>query len=130
MIELLLLIISITLFIVVGTLGFIWAIFEAIFKKGLKGLKSYFFDIALSFDQTGNVVCQHIFNHLMGKGGAHKFGNPDETVSQVLGINKYHFKTSKLHPAGRVVGNILDRIDKNHLKKAYDNWIRDFNIEK
>ena len=46
------------------------------------------FDLAHSIDQTGNVICERLFNHILIKSRIHRFGNPDETISSVLGKNK------------------------------------------
>lgn len=116
--ELILLIISIVLFIIVGTIGFFYSLIVAM----LRGLKDYFLTVAISFDQTGNAVCRHLFNDILRRPGGHKFGNPDETVSQVLGVNTYHYPESKLFRLGRGLVWILNKIDKNHIEKAYRKW--------
>ena len=92
----------------IGTIGFIYALFK-------KGLSDYFWICALSIDQTGNAICMHLFNDLLIKANGHRFGNPDETVSYVLGMNK---KTDTLYLLGRMLADVLGWIDKNHVEKA------------
>lgn len=129
MLKLILLLVSFGLITILGTFGFFWSIFYLIFWKGLKELNNYFYGLAFSFDQTGNVICQHLFNLLLMKPGGHKFGNPDETISQVLGINKYHYSTCYVTPLGNEIIKALNRLDKDHIIKAYEAWIIEFMIE-
>lgn len=83
-----------------------------------KGLSYYFWQCALSIDQTGNTVCQFLFNDFMIKPNGHRCGNPDETVSYVLGMNK---AKGTLYSLGRAIAWILNKIDKNHVEKATKN---------
>jgi len=108
MINLILLIIALVLTIPIGLIGFVYALFK-------RGLSHYFWVCALSIDQTGNAICMHLFNDLLIKPKGHRFGNPDETVSYVLGMNK---KTDTLYLLGRMLSDILGWIDKNHVEKA------------
>ena len=123
MIELVLLITALVLLIFVGFIGFIWSIFSVV----ISGLRQYFYDIAISFDQTGNVICQYMGNDTMRKSTGHDFGNPTETISQVIGINRYHYDESKLKPTGTLLAKILDGIDDDHTRTAYNNWLNKCN---
>lgn len=76
---------------------------------------SYAYSIALSIDQLGNVVCSNLFNDLLKKEGGYDFGNEDETISKVLGINKASGHLTKL---GKLLADILNKIDPNHVEKA------------
>ena len=78
----------------------------------------YFKDIALSLDQLGNVICQHLFNICLIKKTGYKFGNPDETISSVLGKN-YVNKT--LTKVGYLLSLMLHKVDKNHVINSIDN---------
>lgn len=108
MTNLFLLIIALLLIVPIGAIGFIYALFK-------RRLGYYFWLLALSIDQVGNVVCMHLFNDLLIKPNGHRFGNPNETVSHVLGINK---EKKTLYLIGRILSDILGLIDKNHVEKA------------
>lgn len=85
-------------------------------KRGEYG--KYYLDMAISNDQNGNVVGQYVFNLvLITKDSNALFGNPDETISSVLGKNK---KANTLTWLGCKIADILDRIEKNHVEKAID----------
>lgn len=74
--------------------------------------------LAISEDQYGNTLGQHMFNDLLiTKDSKNLFGNPDETISSVLGKNK---KAGTLTRLGKAVCAVLNFIDKNHVEKAID----------
>ena len=114
MINFILFIIALLLFAFLAIIGFVYAVVKNFFA----GLSQYFWLCALSLDQTGNTFCQHLFNDLLRKPSGHKFGNPDETVSYVLGINK---QNKTLYFLGRCIAAIINFIDKNHVEKAAQN---------
>ncbi len=92
-------------------MAIIYTLIRAIFK----GLKDWFYIIAISIDQLGNVVGMHLFNDIMVKPNGHRFGNPDETISLVLAMNK---KQGTLYPIGRALGWLLNKIDDGHLENT------------
>lgn len=106
---------AIILSAVLVPLGFVWSIIEAFYKKGFKAgfsrFSEFLWDCALSIDQTVNVLCRELFNDVFIKENGYKFGNPDETISGVLGKNKLKGTLSKF---GKILEWILDKIDKNH----------------
>lgn len=109
-------IVAAILAIILLPIGFIWGTIESFwrrgFKSGFKRISEYFFDIALSIDQLGNVACRELFNDaLIVNRSVHRFGNPDETISSVLGKNK---QDNTLTVAGKVLDYVLDKLDKNH----------------
>ena len=74
-------------------IGLLFSIIHLIVNYSTKNTLSFgvkfFLAIAISIDQLGNVVCQHLFNYcLVKKESRYKFGNVDETISSVLGKNK------------------------------------------
>jgi len=87
-------------------------------KSGLRVLNAFFYKLALSIDQFGNVVCAIPFQYLFTKPVAHNFGNEDDTVSYVIAKNK---ELGTLTLSGRLLGRLLDLLDKDHLKKAIKN---------
>ena len=104
--------------ILLGGLKIILQIFGTIisFKRGKYG--EYYMKIDISNDQHGNVVGQYVFNLVLIKSKSKAlFGNPDETISSVLGKNK---RDNTLTWLGRKIADILDRLEKNHVEKAID----------
>jgi hypothetical protein len=78
----------------------------------------YFLNLALSIDQLGNALCRELFNKtLIKSNSSHIFGNPDETISSVLGKNK---RDSTLTFTGKILASILDKIDENHCVNSID----------
>ena len=73
--------------------------------------------MALSVDQLGNVVMSTLFNDLLITKYGHKFGDEDQTVSMVLGVNKAMGTLTKL---GKFIADVLNKIDPNHVEKAIE----------
>lgn len=73
--------------------------------------KLYFTNIAISIDQAGNTVGYKMFNDILIKPNGHKFGNPDETISSVIGKNKLR---KKLSMTGKILDWILCKLDPGH----------------
>ena len=95
----------------------ITTLFIAFFKRkignGFLNISQYLKEVAYGIDQLGNVVCADLLNLTLikYKKGGYKFGNPDETISSVLGKN---YKLGTLTLVGKILDNILNLIDKNH----------------
>lgn len=87
---------------IVMVMGFTYSLIRGIFKGGLK---DYFYYCAFTIDQAGTVVCQHLFNDWLVKPDGHRFGNPDETISFVLGVN---LRFNKLYPFGVGLCKVVD----------------------
>ena len=69
--------------------------------------------LSISIDMTGNILLAPILNDIAGS----EFGNYGETVSYVLGKNEHN---GTLKRFGKFLVKLLDLIDKDHCKKAYD----------
>ena len=119
-IGVLLFFISILLLVITGPLGFIYGLFHALFTRGFSGLSGYTLKIAISIDQLGNVIMQHLLNLLWIRDGGYKFGNRDETISSALGRNKL---MGTLTPFGKGIDYILDLIDPNHSLNSIDYYV-------
>ena len=94
-------------------LFFIYAIIRlANFKK----ISTYFKNVAFSLDQLGNVMGAPIMNDvLLKRSPAKLYGNEDETISHVTGVN---YLANKLTIFGKALAWILNKIDKNHVQNA------------
>lgn len=89
----------------------VFMIYSLIRSKSFKEVNKYFFKIAVSVDQLGNVMAASMLNDMLIKHDGYKFGDEDETISSVIGRN---MKSNTLTIAGRVVRYVLDKIEYNH----------------
>ena len=111
-----LLLISVIMSIILYPLGWVYSLIT--FRGSFKRLGSWWFVMAISIDQLGNVVMSTMFNDILIKKYGHKFGDEDQTVSMVLGVNK---AMGTLTPLGKLIADILNFIDKDHVEKAIEN---------
>ena len=102
-------------------MGFIYGIFHNLFTKGFSGIGEFLLQIAISIDQLGNVVMQHLLNTLWIKKSGYKFGNRDETISSVIGKNK-QLRTLTLF--GKNMDKILEFIEANHSLNSIDYYVQ------
>ncbi len=87
----------------------------AIVRLGnLNKISEYFKTVAISIDQLGNVMGGPIMNDFLITKDGYKFGNPDETISKILGKN-YPLTLTWL---GFALSMGLNRIDPNHIQDA------------
>ena len=118
----LLFIIALLLAFIIMPIGFVYGIVKNILtfkgKTLILVINKAFYMIAYAIDQLGNVVCQFLFNDLMIQKGGYKFGDPDKTISYVLGINK---QNSTLSGFGGLIVALLHLVDPNHVEKAVQN---------
>ena len=101
----LLILVAILLSLIFFPVGLGYALFKS------KSLSLYWRGIAESIDQLGNHVMQYAFNKWLIKDYAYRFGNIDETVSSVLGRNKF---VGTLTKTGIFLDGILNKLDPNH----------------
>lgn len=99
-------------------IGFVYSCLLTLFKNGYKELDLYLFNCAIADDQQANVYLAKLFNDILIKKYGHKFGNPDETISSVLGRNQLK---NKLSLAGKSLNWILNLFEKDHSIKAIEN---------
>lgn len=101
--------------------GFCIAAGRGLTKKRTKDLNGYLWAKLIAIDQSQNVTCQYLWNYTLIKRKhpqATMFGNPDETISSVLGKNK---QTDTLSVTGRLLDKLLDLIDDNHSLNSIEN---------
>lgn len=91
-------------------------------QTGINKMGQWFKNLAISIDQFGNVSSSTVLNITLRKKGGIDFGEIDDTVSYVLGRNKYHRSLTFL---GHVIVGILHLIDRNHVEKAINSKIED-----
>ena len=107
---LLLTILAYIMLTILAPIGIIWSL--------IARTKDYFWNIAISLDQLGNVICADPMNFLFIQSySKYKFGNPDETISSVLGKNQLH---DRLKPLGKSLVVFLALLDENHSIKSIE----------
>jgi len=72
-----------------------------------------FLEVAISIDNTGNVIMQHLLNDLllMMRLATYYYGNKKKTISSVIGKNSL---TNTLSPLGKALNAFLNWIDKDN----------------
>jgi 8-oxo-dGTP diphosphatase len=103
------------LFIVLVPFGWCVALLTRI--TNWKRINKYFYDIAYSIDQLGNVVYQDLFQSLLVVDKGYLFGDPDRTISYALAKNQ---QINNLTVIGKWIAKALDYFDKDHLAKAIE----------
>ena len=105
--------IAIVLLIFTTPIGFFYALLRQLFFGKLKSLSVYFLEVAISIDNTGNVMMQYLLNDLLliKRQETYYFGNKKETISSVIGKNSL---TNTLSPLGKALNAFLNWIDKDH----------------
>lgn len=111
---------GIILYIIAVILGwFLTPLFHlyAVIRLGnFQRISTYFHNVAFAIDQMGNVSGSVIMNDVLLKKNPTKlYGNPDETISHVTGVN---YLSGNLTIFGKALAWILNRIDKNHVQNA------------
>ena len=120
--------IAIVLLIFTTPIGFFYALLRQLFLGKLKSISVYFLELAISIDNTGNVMMQYLLNDLLliKRQETYYFGNKKETISSVIGKNSL---TNTLSPLGKALNAFLNWIDKGHSLNSiiYDLrlWARD-----
>ena len=121
LLNILLAVIALALFIPLAGIGILWAIgalcFRAKLINAFRRIGDYFLLVAVSVDQAGNTFCAELFNDVMIAPSGHPFGDPDETISSVLGKNK---RDNTLTGFGRGLSWLLDALDPNHVTKSIE----------
>jgi hypothetical protein len=103
--------------ITLAPIGFAYTLLKSFVLLDVRIIQDYYFKLAISLDQLGNVVMSGLFNAIIIKSKDNQFGNPDETISSVLGKN---LRTNTLTLLGRILNAILNRIDDNHSINAIE----------
>ena len=105
--------IAIVLLIFTTPIGFFYALLRQLFFGKLKSLSVYFLEVAISIDNTGNVMMQYLLNDLLliKRQETYYFGNKKETISSVIGKNSL---TNTLSALGKDLNAFLNWIDKDH----------------
>ena len=93
-------------------LGFAFYLIGVILSKNRS---NYHLKIGISYDQLANTVGAPLFNIILRKKGGYKFGNPDDTISAVLGKLK---ASGHLTLLGKFFATMLNKIEKDHVEKA------------
>ena len=88
--------------------------------SGFKTLDRWFYKMALGLDQFGNISNRETLQVVLAKKGGHKHGDEDDTVSYVIGRNKY---LGKLTRFGKGIERILNLCESRHVEIAIEKKI-------
>jgi hypothetical protein len=117
--NLTLFIVAVILYYIIMPIAFSYITIKFLFLDRTKIIGIYsemLFSHAQSIDQTGNGAFYVFFNDIFIKDDTlHPFGNNDETISSVLGVNKLK---NNLTIVGKILDGILSLIDENHTIKS------------
>jgi len=105
-----LLLVAIVLSVILYPIGLLYSLFRP-------GRQEQAYQIAYGVDQLGNVVMKDAFNKWLIKDRGYEFGNPDETVSSVLGKNK---RDNTLTGSGKFLDKLLNWLDDGHSLKSIE----------
>lgn len=94
-------------------------IYAVIRLRNFKKISTYFIDVAFGIDQLGNIMGGPIMNDVLLKKDPIKlYGNPDETISHVTGVN---YVSQKMTWCGKLVARILNNVEAQHVEMAAKN---------
>ena len=102
------------LVVTIGSVGFLYSFLRRLLTGGLE---AYFYGLAITLDQSGNVLVADLFDLIMIKSDGYKFGDPDETISSVVGKN---LERGTLTRVGKMLNNILEKLDPGHSINAIE----------
>lgn len=113
---------GVILYVLACMLSFIlnpfFIIYAIIRLKSWDKINRYFFELALGKDQLGNICSSICFNDILIAKDGIRFGNPDLTISGILGENKIR---GKLKFLGKFLCWILNLLEKDHVEKSIGN---------
>lgn len=112
----LLVLVALFMWILLAPWGFLYGLTWTPLAGGATWLKN----CAISVNQSGQVFCAYLFNDLFLKNpkAVLAFGDPNLTVSHILGKNKAQ---DNLRLPGRWLVCLLHFIDPNHVEDAANN---------
>jgi len=111
MIELVILIVAITLLYLLLPIIAVFMIIKYLFTGNKRMLAVWFYRTARAIDVFANVNGAEFFNSIFISEGGYKFGNPQETISSVIGKNQ---RDKTLSIAGQILRWLLDKISDDH----------------
>ena len=131
MIGLVVLIVSCILLYLLLPVVALFMILKYLFTGDKRTLSVWFWRTARAIDVFANVNGSEFFNAIFITEGGYKFGNPQETISSVIGKNQ---RDKTLSIAGGLLRWMLDRISPDHclnsINKAASNTKKDTSSQK
>ena len=111
MVELLFLIVAMVLLYLLLPIVALFMILKYLLTGDKRTLSVWFWRTARAIDIFANVNGAEFFNAIFIIEGGYKFGNPQETISSVIGKNQ---RDKTLSLAGNILRWMLDRISQGH----------------
>ena len=111
MVELLFLIVAMVLLYLLLPIVALFMVLKYLLTGDKRTLSVWFWRTARAIDVFANVNGAEFFNAIFIIEGGYKFGNPQETISSVIGKNQ---RDKTLSLAGNILRWMLDRISQDH----------------
>ncbi len=109
--SMVLLIISFLLIFITVPFGLIYGVIALLFRRSFKFFGDFVLKVAIVLDILGNVTMQFLFNDLLITKDGYKFGEVNETISNVLGKNQL---MGTLKKPGKILIKWLEIIEEEH----------------
>jgi len=109
--------ISFILIVAFAPVGIAFTVLKSGILFNKRYINEYWTKLAVSLDQFGGVVMSGLFNLILISSDLNRFGNPDETISSVIGKNK---KAGTLTGLGKGLDYLLEIFEKDHSIKSIE----------
>ena len=83
--EIIILVVSLIMLIIILPIVCVYMVLKRLINGNGKMIKVWSWKVSRAIDVFANIHGSEIFNDLLIKKGGYKFGNPQETISSVLG---------------------------------------------
>jgi hypothetical protein len=116
--EIIILVVSLIMLIIILPIVCVYMVLKRLINGNGKMIKVWSWKVSRAIDVFANIHGSEIFNDLLIKKGGYKFGNPQETISSVLGKNQVEETLTIL---GNIIRAILDIIEYGHCILSINN---------
>tara|TARA_Y100000310_G_C20661316_1_gene804969 strand:+ start:873 stop:1250 length:378 start_codon:yes stop_codon:yes gene_type:complete len=116
--EIIILVVSLIMLIIILPIVCVYMVLKRLINGNGKMIKVWSWKVSRAIDVFANIHGSEIFNDLLIKKGGYKFGNPQETISSVLGKNQVEETLTIL---GNIIRAMLDIIEYGHCILSINN---------
>jgi len=116
--EILILVFSMLLLIIILPIISVYMVLKRLINGNGKMISVWCWRVSMAIDVFANIHGSEIFNDILIKKGGYKFGNPQETISSVIGKNQ---RDETLTIIGNTLRVLLDAINYGHCITSINN---------
>ena len=116
--EIIILVVSLIMLIIILPIVCVYMVLKRLINGNGKMISVWCWRVSKAIDVFANIHGAEIFNDLLIKKGGYKFGNPQETISSVLGKNQVEETLTIL---GNIIRAMLDIIEYGHCILSINN---------